>query len=131
MIHTDDRNRVKLAGNNDYINASHIHFEVPYYSHLFLILMQNVCLVRARMCSVKVGKESLDYIATQGPMPDTTADFWRMVWQYKVKVVVMVTQDTEAGKVRCQRYWPKDVNSPLRASERYTSFVLKSHVVFF
>ena len=51
-------------------------------------------------------------------MPDTTADFWRMVWQYEVKVVVMVTQDTEAGKVRCHRYWPLDADTPLRVSER-------------
>lgn len=46
------------------------------------------------------------YIASQGPMPHTVNDFWKMIWHYKVKVVIMACKQIELGKPRCQRYWP-------------------------
>ncbi|XP_061470383.1 tyrosine-protein phosphatase non-receptor type 18 isoform X2 [Rhineura floridana] len=46
------------------------------------------------------------YIATQGPLAHTVLDFWRMVWQYKVKVIVMACREVEMGKKKCERYWP-------------------------
>ncbi|XP_070577149.1 receptor-type tyrosine-protein phosphatase beta-like [Ptychodera flava] len=52
-----------------------------------------------------------EFIATQGPMPETKDDFWRMIWEYNVKTIVMVTQCTERGKVKCDHYWPSD-NKP-------------------
>ena len=39
------------------------------------------------------------YIAAQGPLPGTVTDFWRMIWQYDVKIVVMASNEYEAGKV--------------------------------
>jgi netrin-G3 ligand len=46
------------------------------------------------------------FIATQGPLPDTIADFWRMVWEYKCHTVIMLTKEKESGRVRCHKYWP-------------------------
>lgn len=45
------------------------------------------------------GKEKV-YIATQGPMPNTVADFWEMVWQEEVALIVMLTQLRESKEVR-------------------------------
>ncbi|XP_054432511.1 tyrosine-protein phosphatase non-receptor type 7 [Pteronotus mesoamericanus] len=47
------------------------------------------------------------YIATQGPMPNTVPDFWEMVWQEGVSLIVMLTQLRE-GKEKCVHYWPTD-----------------------
>ncbi|KAM4050513.1 receptor-type tyrosine-protein phosphatase alpha-like [Anomaloglossus baeobatrachus] len=46
------------------------------------------------------------YIATQGPLPETVADFWSMVWQESSSVIVMLTALEEQNKVKCHCYWP-------------------------
>ncbi|XP_050003681.1 tyrosine-protein phosphatase non-receptor type 7 [Alexandromys fortis] len=52
------------------------------------------------------GQEKV-YIATQGPMPNTVADFWEMVWQEEACLIVMLTQLRE-GKEKCVHYWPTE-----------------------
>ncbi|NWI03774.1 PTN22 phosphatase, partial [Tichodroma muraria] len=53
------------------------------------------------------------YIATQGPLPTTVTDFWRMIWEYDVLVVVMACMEFEMGKKKCERYWAEVDGSPL------------------
>ncbi|XP_074044575.1 tyrosine-protein phosphatase non-receptor type 22 isoform X2 [Macrotis lagotis] len=45
------------------------------------------------------------YIATQGPLATTLLDFWRMIWEYSVLIIVMACMEFEMGKKKCERYW--------------------------
>ncbi|XP_036389242.1 receptor-type tyrosine-protein phosphatase V-like isoform X1 [Megalops cyprinoides] len=54
------------------------------------------------------GFSKRDFICTQGPLQNTVADFWRMVWEQNVRVIVMVTVCIENGRVLCEPYWPQE-----------------------
>ena len=58
---------------SDYINGNYISGEVP-------------------------GSERR-YIATQGCLPATVMDFWKMTWQENTRVIVMTTNEMERGRV--------------------------------
>lgn len=49
------------------------------------------------------------YIATQGCLTNTIYQFWSMIWQENVCIIIMTTKEIERGKVKCERYWP-DLN---------------------
>ncbi|KAM6987112.1 receptor-type tyrosine-protein phosphatase O-like isoform 2-T2 [Aplochiton taeniatus] len=51
-------------------------------------------------------KSPREYIATQGPLPETRNDFWKMVLQQKSSIIVMLTQCNERRRVKCDHYWP-------------------------
>ncbi|KAL3878258.1 hypothetical protein ACJMK2_030623, partial [Sinanodonta woodiana] len=80
-----DKNRVILETlpddpNTDYINASFIN---GY-------------------------KKEKAYIAAQGAIAANVNDFWRMIWQYDIQKIVMLTGLTEQGKQKCLQYWPNE-----------------------
>ncbi|RDD42450.1 Tyrosine-protein phosphatase non-receptor type 11 [Trichoplax sp. H2] len=82
-----DHTRVALINGNhsdgsDYINANYVFYEI----------------------SRKLEKS---YIATQGPLPNTVQDFWKMVWQEKSHIIIMLTKEVEKGKSKCATYWPQ------------------------
>eukprot|EP00918_Siedleckia_nematoides_P051292 GHVU01112242.1.p1 GENE.GHVU01112242.1~~GHVU01112242.1.p1 ORF type:complete len:571 (+),score=52.83 GHVU01112242.1:3-1715(+) len=81
-----DHSRVVLninanASNSDYINASTITDHDP---------------------------RNPAYIATQGPLSHTVADFWQMIWEQGSVVIVCLCNHTEDGEVTFQRYWPEE-----------------------
>ncbi|XP_030349589.1 receptor-type tyrosine-protein phosphatase C isoform X4 [Strigops habroptila] len=51
-------------------------------------------------------KEPRKYIAAQGPKDETTDDFWRMIWEQKATIIVMVTRCEEGKRNKCAQYWP-------------------------
>ncbi|XP_016536760.1 receptor-type tyrosine-protein phosphatase delta isoform X14 [Poecilia formosa] len=63
-------------------------------------------------------RQQRGYIATQGPLAETTEDFWRMLWEHNSTIVVMLTKLREMGREKCHQYWPAE------RSARYQYFVV-------
>lgn len=85
---------------SDYINANYIPVSPapspPTHAAYWLpILTDGVCVC---VC-VQGYKHSNEYIATQGPLPETRNDFWKMVLQQKSPIIVMLTQCNERRRV--------------------------------
>ncbi|KAL6040613.1 Proteintyrosine phosphatase [Balamuthia mandrillaris] len=80
--------RVKLQGgrSSDYINANYVK------------------------------GESQVYIACQAPLPNTFADFWRMIWEQHSYVIMMLTRLMEKERVKAEKYWP--TRGPLSRTRR-------------
>ncbi|KAJ9387803.1 hypothetical protein DTO063F5_3029 [Paecilomyces variotii] len=89
-IYPFDHSRVRLqnvpSGGCDYVNANHVKAEYTNKS----------------------------YIATQAPVPDTFNDFWRVVWEQDVRVIVALTAEIERGHVKCHPYWHSGDYGPLK-----------------
>ncbi|GFT58455.1 tyrosine-protein phosphatase non-receptor type 4 [Trichonephila clavipes] len=79
-----DNSRVilKEETNGDYINASFVHMPLPH------------------------PRKANEYIAAQGPLPQTCNDFWQLIWEQNCGIIVMVTPLKERNRVKCHQYWP-------------------------
>uniref|UniRef100_A0A3Q2WFJ1 protein-tyrosine-phosphatase n=1 Tax=Haplochromis burtoni TaxID=8153 RepID=A0A3Q2WFJ1_HAPBU len=63
------------------------------------------------------------YIATQGPLLNTVIDFWRMIWEYNVAVIVMACREFEMGRKKCERYFPMQGEQPMSFGPFRISYV--------
>ena len=115
---TLERRAVDQAATNDYTTA----LEVPNraknrYSNVLPLERSRVRLhgkpgvpcsdyINANWVDGLVAESKSQYISTQGPLPDTVEDFWRMVWETKANVIVMLTKEVESDRIKCSYYWP-------------------------
>eukprot|EP00794_Sanderia_malayensis_P001275 gene1275-1406_t len=75
------------------------------------------------------------YVATQGPLPGTFNDFWRMIWELRSSVIVMLTNLQEKNKLKCHKYWPDDcieygdVIVTMSRKEMYADYVIRTFLL--
>lgn len=101
----DDKTRVAIGENMDYINASYIRMQV--------------------------GDEEFFYISCQGPLPSTVPAFWQMIWENKSDIIAMMTQVVERGRVKCHKYWPEKPGVPVDAGRYQVHLENRQYLEYF
>jgi len=78
------------------------------YDDCVVVLPDSTYVNASRICGVDKNCNSVStaYIATQGPLDTTVDDFYRMILEYNVGIIVMLTALIEGDQVKCHRYWP-------------------------
>ncbi|RWS11696.1 tyrosine phosphatase: receptor type: K-like protein, partial [Dinothrombium tinctorium] len=75
------------------------------------------------------------YIATQGPLRSTIIDFWKMIWQYDSRHIVMLTNVEELGKMKCVKYWPENISTfgtirvKLVKTQTYADYIIRKFLI--
>ncbi|KER21125.1 hypothetical protein T265_10484 [Opisthorchis viverrini] len=77
-----------------YINASYVYAVEP---------------CKDAYSSPSLDRSRVDYIAAQAPLKRTVADFWQMVAENRVTLIVMLTELNEGGTSKSAKYWPDEV----------------------
>ncbi|XP_052692786.1 receptor-type tyrosine-protein phosphatase kappa-like [Crassostrea angulata] len=118
----------KLSVNSE---KNRFHSSLPY-DHSRVILRRNVGTsddyINANYISGAERKN--EYIATQGPLKTTIVEFWEMVCQDQIQQIIMLTNLTEQGKVKCCQYWPMDGMTDIYGTVSVKSIEEKSFASF-
>ena len=78
-----------------------------------------------------IKKDSKLFIATQGPLKDTIPSFWKMIYNHKIKLVIMLSSGLEEVDGRSPVYWPKEKENPLNFQENnlHIEFISQDEII--
>ena len=78
-----------------------------------------------------IKEESKLFIATQGPLKETIPSFWKMIYNHKIKLVIMLSSGLEEVDGRSAVYWPNEKEKPLNFKENNLSveFISKEEII--
>ena len=78
-----------------------------------------------------IKKESKLFIATQGPLKETIPSFWKMIYNHKIRLVIMLSSSLEEVDGRSAVYWPKEKETPLNFEENNlcVEFISKEEII--
>ncbi|KAL1301779.1 hypothetical protein AAFC00_005975 [Neodothiora populina] len=110
----DDADKVKIAGIEK--GTKNRYNNIWPYEHT-RVKLQDVpdhACDYVNASHVTSSRSHKKYIATQGPIPATFTDFWNVVWQQDVRVIVMLTAEKEGGQVKAHNYWSDKQYGPMR-----------------
>lgn len=79
-------------------------------------------------------KERKKFICAQGPMDTSINDFWRMIWEQHLELILMLTNLEEYSKTKCAKYWPDkdegdktfgEINVNFLKENRYSDYIVR------
>ena len=69
------------------------------------------------------------FIATQGPLKETIPSFWKMIYNHKIKLVIMLSSKLEEAEGRNAIYWPKEIDKPMIFNDNKIEFIEKEELI--
>ena len=117
---THKNNFIKVGNKGTKINR---HNDILPYKYNAVPLDLNISeknidnYINASYINDPIRKENKLFIATQGPLKETISSFWKMIYNHKTKLVIMLSSSLEEIDGRSAIYWPKEKETPLNFEE--------------
>ena len=125
-------NFIKIGNKGTKINR---HNDILPYSFNAVPLNLNIKeknidnYINASYIDGPIKKEEKLFIATQGPLKETIPSFWKMIYNHKIKLVIMLSSRLEEAEGRNAIYWPNEVDKPMEFDKLKINFIEREELI--